>query len=120
MNDNRFKEKFGKWKPLIIQGLVLCICFGSGYMAGRGEESVLRRDLNQSNYNKKQAINTSTKAKEHSPTTQTNCSIKGNISSTGKKTYHLPGGAFYKRTTAEQCFDTEQDAISAGFVKSSR
>src|SRR3989344_5891793 len=32
--------------------------------------------------------------------------IKGNISSSGNKIYHMPDGSFYKRTTAEQCFDT--------------
>ncbi len=45
--------------------------------------------------------------------------IKGNIGSSGK-IYHLPGGAFYTRTNAEMCFNTETEAQAAGFRKSSR
>ena len=48
------------------------------------------------------------------------CPIKGNIGSAGKKIYHVKGGAFYDRTKAEQCFNTEKEAVAAGFVKSSR
>lgn len=49
----------------------------------------------------------------------TNCAaIKGNVSG-ANKTYHVPGGAFYDRTTAEMCFATELEAQSAGFKKSS-
>lgn len=54
-------------------------------------------------------------------TQDSNCEgkIKGNVSSSGK-IYHLPGGSFYNRTIAEICFDTEADALKAGFRKSSR
>lgn len=45
--------------------------------------------------------------------------IKGNISSSSK-IYHMPGGSFYKRTQAEACFDTEEQAKAAGFRKSKR
>lgn len=49
-----------------------------------------------------------------------NCTdIKGNISGTSK-TYHVPGGSFYDRTTPEMCFATEAEAQSAGFAKSSK
>ena len=34
--------------------------------------------------------------------------------------YHLPSGAFYKRTTPVRCFTTEAEAQAAGFRKSSR
>lgn len=53
--------------------------------------------------------------------TTDNCQgvIKGNIGSSGK-IYHIPGGAFYERTDAEQCFETESEAIKAGFRKSKR
>ncbi len=43
--------------------------------------------------------------------------IKGNISGSNK-VYHMPGGSFYNRTMAEQCFSTEAEAIAAGFRKS--
>lgn len=45
--------------------------------------------------------------------------IKGNVSSTAK-IYHMPGGSFYTRTNAEICFNTEAEAKTAGFRKSSR
>ena len=49
-----------------------------------------------------------------------NCSaIKGNVSGSNK-TYHVPGGSFYDRTTPEMCFATEAEAQAAGFTKSSR
>lgn len=50
-----------------------------------------------------------------------NCTaIKGNISGSSK-TYHVPGGSFYERTTSpEMCFATELEAQTAGFKKSSR
>lgn len=46
--------------------------------------------------------------------------IKGNISSKGEKIYHVPGGAFYDKTNAEQWFTTEAEAQAAGFRKSKR
>lgn len=46
--------------------------------------------------------------------------IKGNISSTGEKIYHIPGGQFYAKTkidrsAGERCFFSEKSAISAGW-----
>lgn len=48
------------------------------------------------------------------------CNIKGNISSSGDKIYHVPGGQFYERTKAEEMFCSESDAEKAGFRKSQR
>lgn len=48
------------------------------------------------------------------------CKIKGNISSGGKKIYHLPSGALYKIVKPEMCFATEKEAQDAGFIKSGR
>jgi hypothetical protein len=45
--------------------------------------------------------------------------IKGNIGGSGSRVYHMPGGSFYNRTKAEQCFATEAEAQAAGFRKSS-
>lgn len=45
--------------------------------------------------------------------------IKGNIGSSGK-IYHVPGGSFYDRTNAEECFENEAAAVAAGYRKSSR
>ncbi|OHW61255.1 thermonuclease precursor [Andreesenia angusta] len=51
--------------------------------------------------------------------------IKGNISSSGEKIYHVPGGAYYDRTTidtskGERWFNTEAEAVAAGWRKSSK
>ncbi|WP_230499341.1 thermonuclease family protein [Sutcliffiella rhizosphaerae] len=49
-----------------------------------------------------------------------NCTIKGNINSKGEKIYHIKSGAFYDRTIPEECFDTEDEAVAAGYRKSKR
>jgi competence protein ComEC len=46
--------------------------------------------------------------------------IKGNINSKGEKIYHMPQGSFYNRTDPEQCFNTEAEAKTAGFRRSSQ
>lgn len=53
------------------------------------------------------------------------CCIKGNISSTGAKIYHVPGGQFYGRTIigdrpGDRWFCSEEDARAAGWRKSQR
>lgn len=50
------------------------------------------------------------------------CAIKGNISSTGEKIYHLPGCGSYNKTVidesmGEKWFCTEEDAQNAGWRK---
>ncbi|MBP9686305.1 MAG: hypothetical protein KBD66_00725 [Candidatus Doudnabacteria bacterium] len=63
---------------------------------------------------------TATPVTAATPTTsEANCVVKGNISSTGK-IYHTQGGSFYARVKPEQCFVTEAEAQAAGFRKSSR
>lgn len=54
---------------------------------------------------------------------QSACSIKGNISSSGEKIYHMPGRNFYDKTVideskGERWFCSEQEAISSGWRKS--
>ncbi len=51
------------------------------------------------------------------------CYIKGNISSSGKKIYHLPGQKYYQKTIidetrGEKWFCSEDEARQAGFRKS--
>lgn len=67
-----------------------------------------------------QSVNTAS-PKQNGAGGALNCEgkIKGNISS-ASKIYHVPGGAFYKNTTPEMCFDTEAQAQAAGFRKSKR
>jgi hypothetical protein len=49
-----------------------------------------------------------------------NCPIKGNITGTKSqpiKKYHTIASPWYERTQAEACFETEEKAVMAGFVK---
>ena len=46
--------------------------------------------------------------------------IKGNASSSGEFIYHVPGGEYYDRTNAEECFAAESDAQAAGYRASRR
>ena len=53
------------------------------------------------------------------------CSIKGNISSSGEKIYHVQGGQYYSRTKispqkGEKWFCSEKEAINNGWRKSKR
>ncbi|MED1862965.1 thermonuclease family protein [Fictibacillus nanhaiensis] len=46
------------------------------------------------------------------------CTIKGNISSSGDKIYHLESGRYYKVTKPEIWFCSEKEAMDSGFRKS--
>lgn len=46
--------------------------------------------------------------------------IKGNINSKKEKIYHMPDGAYYDKTNAEELFKTEAEAQAAGYRRSSR
>lgn len=125
----RIKERF---KPLGIAALCFVAVFIAGFGAGRsggGTSSPTKRSSN-SNYttnsnaqakiqsNNTNATPTNTAA-ANSTVTNTNtgeCKIKGSKS----KIYHVPGGSFYTRTNAAQCFSTEEEAQGAGYTKSSR
>ncbi|PLS15998.1 nuclease [Bacillus sp. M6-12] len=48
------------------------------------------------------------------------CNIKGNISSSGEKIYHVPGGQHYEITKAEEMFCTKEEAEAAGYRASMR
>ncbi|MGM7637373.1 thermonuclease family protein [Bacillus sp. Hm123] len=48
------------------------------------------------------------------------CEIKGNISSSGEKIYHVPGGQSYKATKAEEMFCTKEAAEAAGYRAAKR
>ena len=54
------------------------------------------------------------------PTTSTGCNIKGNIGSSGKRIYHVPGGRWYGKTKintakGERWFCSEEEARAAGW-----
>ncbi len=59
------------------------------------------------------------------PGSGSGCRIKGNISSSGERIYHVPGGQYYDRTKispqkGERWFCTEAEAVAAGWRKAKR
>jgi micrococcal nuclease len=67
----------------------------------------------------------STSSTQTAPKPTTSCKIKGNISSSGEKIYHMPGQQYYDRTIidtskGERWFCTEAEAVNAGWRKSKR
>lgn len=48
------------------------------------------------------------------------CTIKGNISSSGDKIYHMPEGQYYDVTKEEEMFCSEEEAVGAGYRASKR
>ena len=57
-----------------------------------------------------------------SPFAQPGCVIKGNVSSSGERIYHVPGQRYYDTTLinelqGERWFCTEPEAIAAGWRK---
>ncbi len=129
-------EKFKKWfienKPKIVIGVCFVLVFIIGFGTGRyDKESASRRakaNNNQKYYNTDSGIKpkvgavgeTTDENKVLPASTATQCLIKGNISTKGKKIYHVPSGAFYNQVKPEQCFANEEQARAAGYVKSSR
>ena len=59
------------------------------------------------------------------PAAQGECIIKGNISSSGERIYHVPGGQYYNRTKidegkGERWFCSEAEAVAAGWRRAKR
>ncbi len=124
---NWLEEKENKQK--IVLGICFILVFIVGFGTGRlSPASRIAQTSKQPNY----TIKTSPKPTPPSKngggdsavvagtSTPATCVIKGNINSKGGKIYHIPGGASYKITKPEQCFNTEAEARAAGFTKSSR
>ncbi|MDY6981812.1 MAG: thermonuclease family protein [Pseudomonadota bacterium] len=64
-----------------------------------------------------------TNTNDSSPRADANCRIKGNISTSGERIYHVPSGEFYERTVispnrGERMFCSEQEARAAGWRRS--
>ena len=60
------------------------------------------------------------KPKQETKTASGSCNIKGNISSSGEKIYHVPGGHFYDVTKPEQIFCSKAQAQAVGYRASKR
>lgn len=125
-----WKEKENKDK--VVLGVCFVLVFFVGFGTGSYTREIRRNTLKpQANYTtppgKKPAPTTApvvagqgTVAGTATASSTASCIVKGNIASTGKKVYHVQGGAFYKIVKPEECFNTEAEAVAAGFVKSSR
>lgn len=118
----------------IILGFLVVFMLGFG--SGRAEKKYHnsnKNDLSKQNYTTKtvaEPVKTDVKEADN-PIAQTKpqeatsldpatCTkIKGNIGS-GGLIYHIPGGSSYKIVKAEKCFNTEDEAKTAGFRKASR
>jgi len=124
------KKSFLENRQNIVLGVGYVLVFLLGLGVGRYDQEWQKRVTRlQNNYNTKSTNlqkettvpeGDDTAEKVLSATAAQPCLIKGNISAQGKKIYHVPGGSFYERTKAEECFTSESQAKAAGFVKSSR
>lgn len=137
-------EKNKLWLQEHKKDIATGICFIVIFFVGFGSGKLVKQDSipkpsNYGNYNigdskKTTANKAATKAvinetppspTESASTTisalsKVNCVVKGNISSGGKKIYHVPSGSLYKIVKPEICFATEREALAQGFVKSGR
>lgn len=108
--------------------LIFFVGFGVGGYVKEGRREKLKPQPNYTTQSTKNAVNNTeivaaepqVLAATTTSTSLVDCKVKGNISSTGRKLYHVKGGAFYERTKAEQCFQTPVEAEAAGYAKSSR
>ncbi len=127
---NQLKSWALDHKKELVFGVGVVLMFFVGLGVGKYEKPERRQNV-QTNYTTPtskapestkapQVAGDSTSAtSSKTALTSGDCFIKGNISS-NSKIYHIKGGAFYDRTNAEQCFNSEAEAQAAGFRKSSR
>lgn len=112
-----------KYKLLILITGIQILSFATGLYAGHTYWPKKQIKAVPVNYTTDQSAN-NTLANQNKDTvsntianeSNNECPIKGSKS----KIYHLKGGAFYERTNAAQCFNTEAEAQAAGYRKSSR
>lgn len=84
--------------------------------------SVCQYNISSSSSSSRATPRATTSSAASSASTASSCVIKGNISSTKEKIYHLPGCGSYEKTVidlsaGERWFCSEQDAITAGWRK---
>lgn len=134
MTYEEIKTKLLENKEKLVLGICFVLVFIVGFGAGKFDKRI------QASTYKPQANYTTPPAKKPLPfvskegdtaakgavagaatsTPSSACIVKGNISAKGKKIYHIKGGAFYTKVKPEECFNTEAEALAAGFIKSSR
>lgn len=118
--NNEFKNEWSKWKLLGLILIIQAVSFSAGLYSGHTfwpQQSVQVVQPNYSTTGANSTIKLDTQTSQ--PNNSGECPIKGNISG-NNKIYHIIGGAFYERTQEEMCFNSETEAQSAGFIKSSR
>lgn len=54
------------------------------------------------------------------PTPTPECVVRGNVTASGEKIYHVKGQANYNTVKPEECFANEESAVAAGYRKSLR
>jgi hypothetical protein len=129
-------EQVKNWFEKNKDKIVLAVCFVLVFFVGVGTDRFERKLARQTiqsnyttNYNKTPVKPVAAEAGQGTvaalpvvagTSTPGSCIIKGNISTGGKKIYHVPGGASYKIVKPEQCFNTEAEAVAAGYVKAGR
>ena len=96
----------------------------SDYKAAQTEAEKAKRGLWADNAcAKTSSVASSSSSSSNTSSRTTACKIKGNISSSGEKIYHMPGQKYYNSTkintnAGERWFCSEQEAIQAGWRKS--
>jgi hypothetical protein len=134
------KEKLFENKTKVIYGLCLILMFGVGFGTGKTQKIKPNESKQTKSYTNTNTKPVETKEpaetdKKESPKNNTNetpatttnsldpatCTkIKGNISASGGRIYHISGGASYKQVKAEMCFASQAEAEAAGFRKAAR
>ena len=132
---NWLSQKENKDKVMLAVSFVLVflVGYGAGSFVRHSKLNTVKSQTNYTTTTAKTPTPAAVKTQAAEPKTQvpavagagtadvsSNCLIKGNISSSKRKIYHMPGGALYKVVKPEQCFNTEAEAVAAGFVKSGR
>jgi len=118
------KEFYKRNEKVVLLGAAFACVFWLGFFAGKVNSWQSAEPIIQiMQYpNQSSILRESVQSEQVLGQTSNNsasCKIKGNVSSSGK-IYHIPGGSFYNRTQPEMCFNTEAEAVAAGFRKSSR
>jgi len=121
--------------PSIIAGAVVLVTISSGvtYFVAKGSSAPESKASNKTITSESVSTPVPTSDIKESAKVETSsvvdagqkdgCLIKGNISSSGEKIYHVPGGSSYAKTQidtskGERWFCTEQEAQDAGWRKS--
>jgi len=117
-------EDLGAW--LILNGWAFAYRrYSEDYLDEEGMARSERRGIWQGEFEYPWEWRHGSEQEPNADPLQTSCVIKGNISKTGERIYHLPGQRDYDRTRidpsqGERWFCTEEEAVSAGWRRAKR